>query len=125
MRRLLMGCTAVACALAFVGAGSAFAHAGHLTPAESYPAAFALCAKARANDLPKKLEAKRAQVITACDTLFNAYGPLVATVDAAEATLLSTLSAQKALVAAACTRPIADRPACRAARATAASVDAA
>ena len=123
MRRMLIGSTAAACALALVTAGGAFARAGDRTAAETYPVASALCANARNNVLPTKLTAAKTQVLAACDTLLNAYGPLVATVDGAEATLLSTLSTQKALVVAACPRPVANAAACRAARATAISVD--
>ena len=123
MRRMLIGSTAAACALALVTAGGAFARAGDRTAAETYPVASALCANARNNVLPPRLTAAKTQVLTACDTLLNAYGQLVATVDGAESTLLGTLSTQKALVAAACTRPVKNAAACQAARATAISVD--
>jgi hypothetical protein len=123
MRRMLIGSTAAACALALVTAGGAFARAGDRTAAETYPVASALCVKAHANTIPPKLVASRTQVLTACDTLLNAYGPLVATVDGAEATLLGTLSTQKGLVAAACPKPVANATACQNARASALSVD--
>ena len=123
MRRMLIGSTAATCALALVTAGDAFARAGDRTAALTYPAASALCVSAHRDLLPRRLTAAKTQVLTACDTLLNAFGPLVATVDAAEATLLSTLSTQKGLVAAACPRPVVNAAACKAARSTKISVD--
>ena len=123
MRRMLIGSTAGACALALVTAGGAFARAGDRTAAETYPVASALCVSANNNVLPRRLTAAKTQVLTACGTLLTAYVPLVATVDGAESTLLGTLSTQKGLVAAACPTPVADAAACRTARSTARSVD--
>ena len=125
MRRMPIASTAGACALALVSASGAFARAGERSAAETYPVASALCVKAHNGTLPPKLAASRTAVLGACDTLLNAYGPLVATVDGAQATLLSTLSAQEGLVAAACTKPVANVTACRSARATALRVDSA
>jgi hypothetical protein len=104
---------------------SAFARAGDRPFVQTYPVASALCAKARAGTLPAKLAPSAAAVTAACDTLENAFPPLVSTVDAAESTLLGTLSAQKALVATACLKPVTNKPACASARATAKSTDAA
>jgi len=120
---MLIGSTAGACALALVTAGGAFARAGDRTAAETYPVASALCVRAHTDALPPKLAASKTPVLTACDTLLNAYGPLVATVDGAESTLLATLGTQKGLVAAACPRGVPSSAACQAARATAVSVD--
>ena len=123
MRRMQVGTAAGACVLALVTAQGAFARAGERTAAQTYPVASALCVKARNNALPPRLATSDTAVRTACDTLLNAYGPLVSSVDSAESTLLSTLSTQRGLVAAACTRPVANRAACHAARASALSVD--
>jgi hypothetical protein len=120
---MLIGSTASACALLLVTAGGALARAGDRTAAETYPVASALCVSARTSALPPRLTAKRTAVLAACDTLLNAYGPLVVTVDAAESTLLGTLSTQRGLVTAACPRPVVNASACQAARATAISVD--
>jgi hypothetical protein len=77
-----------ALALTLTVTTSAFARAGDRPFAETYPVASALCVKAHAGTLGSKLVSRQAAaVITACDTLENAYGPLVSTVDAAEATL--------------------------------------
>jgi hypothetical protein len=123
MRRILIGSTAAACALALVTAGAAFARAGDRTAALTYPVATALCVAAHNDVLPSRLTAAKTQVLTACDTLLSAYGPLVATVDGAESTLLGTLSTQKGLVSAACPRPVVSASACQTARSTAISVD--
>jgi hypothetical protein len=62
----------------------------------------------------------------ACQTLDNPFLGLVSNVDAAEATLLNTISAQKLLVATACPRPVPanEKVACQAARSTARTTDA-
>jgi hypothetical protein len=111
--------------LALVTASGAIARAGDRTAAQTYPVASALCVKARTGTLPPRLTGSRDAVIAACDALINAFGPLVSTVDAAESTMLGTISAQRALVAAACAKPVADRTKCQDARATALSTDAA
>lgn len=123
MRRMLIGTTAAACALALVTAGGAFARAGDRTAALTYPVASALCVSAHNDVLPRRLTTATTQVLAACNTLLTAYGPLVATVDGAEATLLSTLGTQKGLVSAACPKPVVNASACQAARSTAISVD--
>ena len=123
MRRMLIGSTATACALLLLTAGGAFARPGNRTAAQTYPVASALCVRAHTGTLPHRLAASRTAVRAACDTLLNDYGPLVATVDAAESTLLSTLSTQKGLFAAACPKPVVNHDACQAARASALSVD--
>ncbi len=123
MRRMLTASTAGVCALALVTAGGAFARAGDRTAAETYPVASGLCVKAHNDVLPIKLASRKTSVLAACVTLLNAYGPLVATVDAAQSTLLGTLSTQKGFVGVACTKPVASVTACHKARATALSVD--
>jgi hypothetical protein len=123
MRRGLVGSIAIAGALALVGPGTVFARAGDRTLAETYPVATALCAKARIGSLPPRLAGARTQVLAACDTLANAFGPLVSAVDAAEGSYLATVANQRSLVAAACARPVANAAACRAARATRRSTD--
>ena len=126
MRRGLVGCVSGVCALGLAVSGSAFARAGERTMVQTYPVATALCAKARSGAaLPPRLVSDRAGVVLACNTLENAFGPLVSTVDAAEAAYLTTVSNQRSMVAAACTRPVADVAACRAARITKRGTDAA
>jgi hypothetical protein len=97
---------------------SALARVGDRSVDQTYPVATALCARAHASTLPTKLAPQSAAVISACNTLVNAFAPLQSTVDAAEAAYLTTVSQQKALVAAACTRPVSDHAACNAARDT-------
>jgi hypothetical protein len=125
MYRRLIGCVAGACALTLAASCTAFAHAGGRSFAQTYPVATVLCQRAHANTLPSGLAASRSQVITACNMLENAFGPLVATVDNAESTYLSTIAAQRALVDTACARPVTNHAACQAARATRRSTDAA
>jgi len=126
MRRPILGAVLSAIAVSLAVTGSAMARAGDRTLAQTYPAATALCVTAHTGTLPPKLAAHRVTVIAACDTLDNAFAPLVSTVDSAEAAYLSTVAAQKALVAAACPRPVpaSAKAACDSARATATSTDA-
>ena len=121
MQLKTLGIAGATVALALTVTTSAFARAGDRPFAQTYPVASALCVKAHAGTLGSKLEPQAAAVITACDTLENAYGPLVSTVDAAEATYLSVVSKQKGLVTAACPKPVTNQSACAAARATAKS----
>ena len=122
--RKTLGCLAVACALPLAFAGSASARAGDLTFAETYPVASALCVKAHDSALPASLAASRSQVIAACDTLYNGFGPLVSTVDAAESAYLNTVSTEHNDVATACAKPVTDRTTCFDARKTEHSTDA-
>lgn len=108
-------------AVALAVTASASARIGGRTFGETYPVAFALCTNAHPGTLPAKLQPQAAAVITACETLENAFAPLVSTVDAAESAYLGTVSVQKALVAAACPQPVTDAVACAGARATARS----
>ena len=123
MRRHMNGCVVAAIAVMLTVTASASARAGDRSLAETYPVATELCAKAHTATLPPRLESKVASVIVACNTLENAFAPLVVTVDAAEAQFLSTVAAQRALVAAACTKPVKDHAACESARATARTTD--
>jgi hypothetical protein len=123
MRRVTLTIAATVIAVMLASGTSAFARAGDRPFVQTYPVASALCAKAKAGTLPAKLVPSAAAVTAACDTLENAFAPLVSTVDAAEATLLSTLSAQKTLVASACVKPVTNQTACAGARATAKSTD--
>jgi hypothetical protein len=120
-------CFAILAAIAATLAlsATASARAGDHSLTQTYPVATALCVKAHAGTLPAALAPKVTAVIAACDALENPFPGLVSTVDAAEATLLNTLSAQRGLVAAACPKPVSDRAACMSARATAKSTDAA
>jgi hypothetical protein len=128
MRRQVLGVVGAAIAVSLTVPGSALARAGDRTFADTYPVATALCLKATAHPatLGPKLESNASAVIAACQTLSNPFLPLVSTVDAAEATLLNTISAQKLLVASACPRPVptSEKAACQAARATAHTTDA-
>ena len=128
MRRQVMGIVGAAIAVSLTVPGSALARAGGRTLAETYPVATSLCVRATAHPvtLGRRLEPNAAQVIAACQTLDNAFLPLVSTVDTAEAALLNTIAAQKLLVATACPRPvpISEKAACQAARATARTTDA-
>jgi hypothetical protein len=125
MRRHMYGSVVAAIAVTLTVAPSALARAGDRTLEHTYPVATGLCAKAHQSTLVPRLETKRAAVLAACDTLENAFAPLVVTVDAAEAQYLSTVASQKTLVAAACARPVKDKAACESARATARTTDAA
>jgi hypothetical protein len=124
MRRHMNGCVVAAIAVMLTVTASASARAGDRTLVATYPVATELCAKAHSSTLPPKLESKVASVIGACNTLENAFAPLVVTVDAAEAQFLSTVASQRALVAAACTKPVKEHAACESARATARTTDA-
>jgi hypothetical protein len=127
MRRQVLGIVGAAIAVSLTVPGSALARAGDRTFAETYPAATALCLRATAQPatLGRKLEPQAPKVIAACQTLNNAFLPLVSTVDAAEAALLNTLAAQKLLVSTACPRPVpaSEKAACQAARATSRTTD--
>ncbi len=127
MRRQMLGIVGAAIAVSLTVPGSALARAGDRTFADTYPVASDLCVRAAAHPatLGRKLEPNAAAVVAACQTLDNPFLGLVANVDAAEATLLNTLSAQKLLVASACPRPVpaSEKAACAAARATAHTTD--
>ena len=123
MRRHFLITVGTAVAVSLTMSAGAMARAGDRTVVETYPVATALCVKAHTAVLPTKLAPKSAQVIAACNTLENAFVPLVSTVDGAEAAYLSTVANQKALVAAACPRPVTDKAACLAARTTARTTD--
>jgi hypothetical protein len=123
MRRITVGATVSAVAVSLTLAASAMATPASRTFDQTYPKASALCVKAHAGTLPTKLEANKAGVIAACDTLSNGFGPLASTFDAADATYLSVVATQKGLVSAACPKPVpsGQRAACMAARSTSVS----
>jgi len=108
MRRQMLGIVGAAIAVSLTVPGSALARAGDRSFADTYPVASALCLRAAAQPatLGRRLEPNAAKVVAACQTLDNPFLSLVSTVDAAEATLLNTISAQKLLVATACPRPV-------------------
>ena len=118
MRRKMLAVLGAVAIASLAVSSSALARAGDRSVDQTYPVATALCARAHADTLPPKLALHASAVISACDTLVNAFAPLQSTVDAAEAAFLTTVSQQKALVAAACTRPVSDHTACRTARDT-------
>jgi hypothetical protein len=123
MRAATFAVAGTAIALTLAMTASAFARTGDRPFVKTYPAANALCVKAESGTLSAKLAPSAAAVSAACDTLGNAFPTLVSTVDTAEATLLDTISAQKALVAAACRKPVSNHAACAGARAGARSTD--
>jgi hypothetical protein len=127
MRKGMLGIAATTAVVALTVTATAFARAGDRTFAETYPVASALCVKAKAGTLPPKLAtpSASASVTAACETLANPYPTLVSTVDAAEDTLLNTISAEKTAVAKACPKPVTNPSACKTARATAKSTIAA
>lgn len=120
-----LGIAGAVLALTLTATASAFARAGDRTFADTYPVASTLCVKAHAGTLGPKLQPQAAAVVSACDTLQNAFGPLVSTVDAAEGTYLTVVSTQKGLVTAACPKPVTNHAACATARGTAKSTIAA
>lgn len=118
MRRKMLAVLGAVAVASLAVSSSALARAGDRSVDQTYPVATTLCARAHAGTLPPKLAPQAAAVISACDTLVNAFAPLQSAVDAAEAAFLTTVSQQKALVAAACPRPVSDHAACHAARET-------
>ena len=106
-------------ALALVPA-SAGAVAGNRSFTQTYPYASALCAKAQAGTLPKKLAPQRAQVTTACTTLQSSFTQDQSTVQAAQTSFQSGVAAARAARKAACAPPR-QQPKCRDARITAQS----
>jgi hypothetical protein len=116
MRRQLLVVVGAVAALALGAAPAALARAGDRTLTDTYPVATALCVKAHANTLPPRLGPQVTAVITACNKLYNGFPPLVTAVDGAESSYLQTVADQKTLVAAACAKPVTNRPACIAAR---------
>jgi hypothetical protein len=116
MRTRMLGIVGAVALAGLVAAPGALARAGDRTVNQTYPVATALCVKAHTGTLPAKLAPHTAPVITACDTLINAFSPLQVTVDAAESQFLGTVSTQKSLVASVCTKPVADHAACTTAR---------
>lgn len=93
--------------------GIASAKAGDRTFAQTYPYASALCAKAGAGTLPRRLRASAAQVQAACNTLQSGFGPLQSAVAQAQTTFQAGVAADRAKVQAAC-RP--RTPSCRSTR---------
>ena len=118
MRTRLFGAAGTAIIATLVFVGSAAAMPGAKTVTQTYPVATALCAKASAGTLGKKLEPKQGDVLMACAALEDPFPTLVTTVTTAETQYSNTIAAQLGLVMAACvTNPtVAERKACRAAR---------
>jgi hypothetical protein len=119
MRRQLPLIAVAVAVVSLVASASALAAAGDRSVDQTYPVATALCVKAHTGALPTKLVAQASAVVSACDTLENAFPPLVATVDGALSQYLKVVSAQKNLVAAACVRPVSAHTACVDARTSA------
>jgi hypothetical protein len=116
MRRQMLGFVGAAVAVMLTVTPGALARAGDRTVVETYPVATALCARAHAGTLPPELAPSSPQVLALCDTLENAFAPLVSTVDAAEAQFLTTIANDRAAVGKACAKPVSDHAACLAAR---------
>jgi hypothetical protein len=125
MRTRMLAGLGAAIVITLISAASAMALPGARTFAQTYPFASALCVKAQAGSLGKKLEASRDQVLSACATLEQPFAGLEATVTGAETQYSQTVANEKALVLAACPQPVtqAERPACRTARLTRRSAD--
>jgi hypothetical protein len=118
MRTRLLASLSAGIVITLMSAASAMALPGTRTFAETYPFASALCVKAEAGTLGKRLEPSRDQVRSACRTLDQPFAGLEATVTNAEAEYSQIVANESALVVAACPQPIttAERPACRTAR---------
>jgi hypothetical protein len=93
----------------------ASAKAGDKSFTQTYPYASALCAKVAAGHTPPKLKGSEAKVGQACATLQNAFGPLQAAVQGANAQLQSGVASERAKIKQACLQG-AVRANCRAAR---------
>ena len=119
MRRQLPLIAVAVAVVSLVAATSALAQAGDRSVDQTYPVATALCVRDHAGAPPTKLAPQVSAVVSACDTLENAFGPLVVTVEAAQTQDLSVVSTQKGLVTAACVRPVSDHSACVDARTSA------
>jgi hypothetical protein len=106
-------------------AGNAQAVAGARPFNAVYPVASALCAKATAGTLPKRLEASQSQVLIACTTLSGGFTTLTGNVTAAETTYTKTRTTEQADVTAVCPPATsAGRQTCRTTRLTARATDA-
>jgi hypothetical protein len=118
MRTRVLAGLGAAIVITLMSAASAMALPGTRTFATTYPFASALCVKAEAGSLAKRLETSRDQVLSACRTLEQPFTGLEATVTSAEAQYSQTVANEAALVLAACPQPVtqAERPACRTAR---------
>lgn len=124
--KTLSGAAAAFVASIGIAASAGAATPGTLTLDQTYPVASQLCVKATAGTLPKRLEASQSQVIAACNTLENAFGPLQTTVTQAEQTFQNAIAAEKSKVQAVCPPAnAAGRPACHSARVDAHLADAA
>jgi hypothetical protein len=119
MRRQLPVIAVAVVAVSLATSASALARAGDRSVDETYPVATALCTKVHAGTLPPRLASQASAVMGACDTLENAFGPLVVTVESAQSQFLGVVSTQKGLVTAACVRPVSDHGACISARTSA------
>jgi len=123
--KTLSGAAAALAATIGIAASAGAATPGTLTFDQTYPVASQLCAKATAGTLPKRLQASESQVVTACNTLQNAFGPLQTTVTQAEQTFQSAIAAEQTKVAAVCPPAnVSGRPACHSARVAARLADA-
>ncbi|MGD0980069.1 MAG: hypothetical protein ABR946_01160 [Solirubrobacteraceae bacterium] len=125
MRTRLLAGLGTAIVMTLISAASAMALPGTRTFVQTYPFASALCVKAEAGSLGKRLEPSRDPLLNACTTLKLPFAGLEATVTSAEAQYSQTVANESALVLAACPQPLtqAERPACRTARMNRRSAD--
>jgi hypothetical protein len=125
MRTRLLAGLGTVILMALISAASAMALPGTRTFVQTYPFASALCVKAEAGNLGRRLEPSRDQVLSACTTLKLPFAGLEAPVTSAEAQYSQTVANESALVLAACPQPLtqAERPACRTARSNRRSAD--
>ena len=125
MRTRVLAGLGAAIVITLMSAASAMALPGTRTFATTYPFASALCVKAEAGSLAKRLETSRDQVRSACRTLEQPFTGLEATVTSAETQYAQTVANERALVVAACPQPVtrAEHPACRTVRLTRRSAD--
>jgi hypothetical protein len=93
---------AVATAATLGFAGVAGASAGHATYQQTYPRASSLCAAVLGGAGPKRLRPVAAQVLADCTVLQNGFNAAQAAVLTADATIATTLAAQRTTVKGLC-----------------------
>jgi hypothetical protein len=94
----------------------AAAKAGDRTYEQTYPRASGLCADVAAGGGPRRLGPSAAQVLAGCATLKSGFESVHGTVLAAQAQFTSSVTADRAAIAAVCRPPVANRPLCRGTR---------
>lgn len=108
----LVGIVAVTAAIAPLAVPSAAgARAGDRTFQQTYPVASQLCANVAAGKA-KHLKRFAPQVLADCAVLQNAFNAAHSTVLAARAATAVAITADRAVIAAACPKPLTHRPLC-------------